>query len=145
MFQRILFPTDFSEPAVKAKGELKKLSDCKVGEVHLMHVVDIRMLSFSEMLDSVDIADLELRAEFEKTARSRLQRWKKELEELGFTVHTHVKYGIPFVEIMEYAKETGATLIMMGHRGHGAVEEVLLGSTAEKVARKAPIPVLLVK
>ena len=56
-----------------------------------------------------------------------------------------VAYGRPFAEIINYAREKSIDLIIMGTHGRGAVAHMLLGSTVEKVVRKAPCAVLTVR
>jgi nucleotide-binding universal stress UspA family protein len=53
--------------------------------------------------------------------------------------------GRTFVEIIQYARRVGADLIVMGTHGRSALKQMLLGSVAEKVVRKAPCPVLTVR
>ncbi len=53
--------------------------------------------------------------------------------------------GTPFVEIVRYAKDNNVDVIVMGTHGRGAIVHMLLGSVAEKVVRKAPCPVLVVR
>ncbi len=60
-------------------------------------------------------------------------------------VKTIVKTGKPFVEIIETAKEEDVDLIIIATHGHSGVEHILFGSTAEKVVRKAPCPVLTLR
>ena len=56
-----------------------------------------------------------------------------------------IAWGRPFEEILKTAAEVPATLIVLGTAGHSAdIEKVLFGSTAEKVLRSAPCPVLCV-
>ena len=52
--------------------------------------------------------------------------------------------GSPALKIIERAKESGRTLILMGTQGKGFVEELFLGSVAHNVARRAPLAVLFV-
>ncbi len=58
---------------------------------------------------------------------------------------TEVISGRPFLEIIRIAKERKSDLIVIGTHGRGALKQVLLGSVAEKVVRKAPCPVLSVR
>jgi nucleotide-binding universal stress UspA family protein len=60
-------------------------------------------------------------------------------------VKTIIKTGKPFVEIIETAKEENTDLIIIATHGHSGVEHILFGSTAEKVVRKAPCPVLTLR
>jgi nucleotide-binding universal stress UspA family protein len=56
-----------------------------------------------------------------------------------------LRTGKPFYEIIQYAEEEQIDLIIIATHGHSGMEQVLFGSTAEKVVRKAPCPVLVVR
>jgi nucleotide-binding universal stress UspA family protein len=56
-----------------------------------------------------------------------------------------VRTGKPFYEINQYAAEESIDLVIIATHGHTGVEHILFGSTAEKVVRKAPCPVLVVR
>lgn len=55
-----------------------------------------------------------------------------------------VAFGQPAAQIVRYAKRLRANLIVLGNVGHGTVERLLLGSTAQRVVQQSKIPVLLV-
>ena len=56
-----------------------------------------------------------------------------------------IRSGMPFLEIIRFAREQSVDLIVIGTHGRSGVEHIIFGSTAEKVVRKAPCPVLSVK
>ena len=60
-------------------------------------------------------------------------------------VETRMVSGIPYREILRAAREDPADLIVIGTHGRTGVEHVLFGSTAEKVVRLAPCPVLTIR
>jgi nucleotide-binding universal stress UspA family protein len=53
--------------------------------------------------------------------------------------------GSPFVELIRIARTESADLLIIGTHGRGAIAHMLLGSVAERVVRKAPCPVLVVR
>ena len=53
--------------------------------------------------------------------------------------------GIPYEEILKFAAEKGISLIVIGTHGRKGLDRVLFGSTAERVVRNAPCPVLTVR
>jgi nucleotide-binding universal stress UspA family protein len=56
-----------------------------------------------------------------------------------------VRSGDSVEEIIQFAEESGADLIVMATHGRGGLSHILMGSTAEQVIRKAPCPVLTLK
>lgn len=56
-----------------------------------------------------------------------------------------VELGIPFRAILETIEAEDVDLVVMGNKGHGNVIETLFGSTAEKVFRHSPVPVLSIR
>lgn len=60
-------------------------------------------------------------------------------------VETQVLLGEPATEIELFAKEVGATVLVVGSRGHGAIKRAFLGSVSDHLVRHAPCPVLVVR
>ncbi|HCF61915.1 MAG TPA: universal stress protein, partial [Myxococcales bacterium] len=75
-----------------------------------------------------------------------LGEWKSEALGLGAPeVTTHAASGVAYAEIVRFAEEQACDLIVMGTHGRTAVHRMLVGSTAERVVRHAPCPVLTVR
>lgn len=137
---RILFPTDFSETARHALDYARDLAERYDAGVHLLHVVrDPMSPGWAGEAAGVMVPDLLT------TWRADAERQLGELSLDGIRTERAVRLGHAFVEIVQYAKDNGIDLIVMGTHGRGAVEHMLLGSVAEKVVRKAPCPVLTVR
>ncbi len=144
-FERILFPTDFSDLALAALCHTRRLVEVFEAQLHCLHVVDDAYQYWSAMgPESIpvgpppeDLLDL---------ARTRMDRFRTEhLADLKQEAVTHVTMGRPFAEIIAYAREHDVDLIVMGTHGRGAIAHMLLGSTTEKVVRKAPCAVMTVR
>jgi nucleotide-binding universal stress UspA family protein len=65
--------------------------------------------------------------------------------EQGVAVQVAEAEGQPYVEIIRYAEEQGADMIVLSTRGHSGFSRWLLGSVADRVMRGATVPVLLVQ
>ena len=80
-----------------------------------------------------------------KHASSQLVGLKGRVERRGIEVTTRVATGIPSEEVITAARAEDSDLLVVGTRGKTGLQHVLLGSTAERVIRGAPCPVLTVR
>ncbi len=128
-FNRVLFPTDYSESSKRGLSELEHLKDI-IYELVLVHVIE--GARNPEDLDNKKEAAL------------------KSLYELGqrFETHTSVEYhvigGKPSEAINRFAEEKNVTLIAAATHGNNSFKDILLGSTAENLLRITLKPVLLI-
>ena len=81
----------------------------------------------------------------EKFYTGKAEAGKKYCEEKGIEVHTEVLQGSPAEEIIKYAKQENADMIIAGTRGLGGFARLLLGSVAHQLVAYSDIPVLIVK
>jgi nucleotide-binding universal stress UspA family protein len=132
---KILYPTDFSENALRAFQLLKTCKQEGQKEVILLHVQDTRRL-LPYLKDKM--------AEFDRIDRERLAELKRQLVFAGYSVRTALKTGIPFVEINRTAEEEDVTLIVLASHGKSNIREALTGSVTEAVAQQHVRPVLIV-
>jgi len=84
-------------------------------------------------------------ADLLKHASSQLVDLKGRAERRGIAVTTRVATGIPSEEVITVARAEDSDLLVVGTRGKTGLAHVLLGSTAERVVRGAPCPVLAVR
>lgn len=147
MFTKILLPIDFSEHSHRCLEKILELKKhgCRIGEVVLLHVIDDRIVKFTEEMFEDTIDDAYVAQSCQQDAQKKLDELQKDLNRHRITTSTMIKLGFPFSTILKVAEEIQPSIIIMGHRGHNLAEELLLGSVAEKVARKAKVSVLLVR
>lgn len=151
MFEKILFPTDFSEPSKKAFGYLEKIrKECNSKTVILLHVIskhEINTLADFEGFSSLKIEELrdEIERQLTLSAEEKLNELEKELHKWGFDVEQRILVGTPAEEIVNEAKKEQVGVIVMGAHGKGVIEEIIIGSVSEKVLRRAPCPVLILR
>jgi len=131
-FNRILVPTDFSECADKVVEMIKDIHT-QAQEVILVSIIE----------SSRDQEELENK---KNEAKEKMNDIKIELDKNNVSNKISIKVGegVASDNIIRIAQEEDIGLIMLSTRGQGKLKDILLGSTADRVVRKSPIPVLLV-
>jgi nucleotide-binding universal stress UspA family protein len=135
----VLCPCDLSpasEQAVELAADMCRLFGA---ELVLLHVIDSRV-SYPLMLPE---AKLPTADELRANANQRLDALAAKLGKVKS--RKVVVDGVPHKLILEQAKKIGADLLVMTTHGRHGMTRALLGSTAEKVVRTAPLPTLTVK
>ena len=144
-FKAILVATDFSECAGAAFRVAQKLARQFGAKIVLLHVIQQRVVA--RVAEHLKVKPDGLLPAFREEAQLHLDEVLKECCHDGLEVTSMVTVGIPFQEIAVVARDLAADLIVMGgygRSGRGPIEEVFFGSTAEKVVRLLPCPVLCV-
>ncbi len=135
-FQNIVYCTDFSENADKAFGKASAIAALTGGNLYVLHVVPEAVGERERNREIWYARDVE---------RAKEIMTQTCVAPFGVQAESEVRYGKEPVEILGFAEEKGADLIVMGGRGMGALTRLLGGgSVAEKVVRNARIPVLIV-
>ena len=123
----------------------KKLARQFGAKIILLHVIQQRIVA--RVAEHLKVEPDGLLPAFREEAQQNLDRFLKGCCHDGMEVTGMVTVGIPFQEIAVVARDLAADLIVMGgygRSGRGPIEEVFFGSTAEKVVRLLPCPVLCV-
>lgn len=141
---RILVPTDLSEFSKHAMRYGCEFANRFNAELHLLNIVQDVVAMVPEPGMAFP-APGEYLQELQQASTKALAELPDPSWLRGVNVVRHVRIGTPFLEIVRYAKETGIDLIVIGTHGRSGLAHVLLGSTAEKVVRKSPCPVLTVR
>lgn len=138
----ILVPVDFSDCSVNAVRAAVGVASPD-GDLTLLHVINVDFIS-DAVAAGLGTSD-EITERMRERAESDFTRLLEELEAGKVNVERMIVVGIPFVEILKIARDLDLPMIVMGMRGRSIPpEEVLFGSTVEKVLRGARIPVLCV-
>ncbi|GGR75455.1 universal stress protein [Deinococcus seoulensis] len=138
-FQRVVVGVDFSESASHALDTAR--ARFPGATLRLVHVTDARVTATPDLMGGVSAAmpDPTLLQTLEDADATRMQGVVREGEE------TELMVGDPVTGLLEAAASWGADLIVVGTHARGAIEHFFLGSTAEKVVARSPIPVLTVR
>ena len=137
---KIIITTDFSETSLLAIKHGGFLAQYTKGEVYLVHIITKHWEKFNVFTPSITVDNIEkastaVEAKLEEMAAIIRQNY-------GVPVTTVVNTGNPTTEIVKFAKEINAGLIVMGTHGYSAWEDLTIGSNALKVITKSPCPVM---
>ncbi len=142
--RRILVPTDFSDPAAAALRYGRALAEEFGSTLYLMHIVpEPYVYPWGTEVSTLPLVDL--LAQSETQASERLKALADDTGALSGRIKTATAIGTPVDRILQYQADEGIDLIVMGTHGRGAVGHLLLGSVAERIVRRSPVPVLTVK
>ncbi len=141
--KKILVPIDFSDYSKSALRYSVNFAKSFNASITLIYVVE--PIIYPPDFSMGQIAIPTVNTEWDERAKEELDKLAKTEIPAELKVKTLIKTGKPFIEIIETAKEEDSDLIIIATHGHTGVEHILFGSTAEKVVRKAPCPVLTLR
>jgi nucleotide-binding universal stress UspA family protein len=142
MYRKILVPLDGSELAKKALDEAEKMVRSFGAEIVLFQVVPfVPIYGTPEMITPLIVDEKQ-----KESAERYLNHLAEDLKKKDFKVRTMVRTGQQVaLEIIDFAKESGADLIVMCTHGRSGISRWLLGSIALKVLTRAETPILLIR
>lgn len=141
-FQKILVPTDFSNESLRALSYAVDFAQIFDAKLYLLHVIyDIEKAS---NLHIPHPSITELYKDLEAYAKKTLDSFGSEVLGDFKNVETVVLRGIPYEEIIKFAKENSIDLIILGTLPKSGIERFFVGSTTQRVIRNAPCPILVV-
>jgi nucleotide-binding universal stress UspA family protein len=142
--QDILVATDFSPGSRLALERAIHSLRPEGGHICVLHVIDERLIvQMHTCLPEMD--ESELRTRLRREAEAHYTQLVAGLERGQATVEPMIIEGTPFLKIVQLARDLDVDMIVMTvHRGVTHIEQVLFGSTAERVLRLAPCAVLIV-
>lgn len=140
---KVLVPVDFSDYSKSSLRYAVNFAKYFNADIYLVYVVEPMVYPPDFSMGQIAIPSVDV--EMDKRATEELSNLAKKEIPPDLKSKVIVKTGKPYVEIIETAKEEDIDLIIIATHGHTGIEHVLFGSTAEKVVRKAPCPVLTLR
>jgi nucleotide-binding universal stress UspA family protein len=136
LFSNIVFGTDFSKAADYAYMFAYKLAREVGAKLHLFHACDINTYEPGRIMEQTEIE-----AKIEKAKEEMQKRYISKMN--GYDNYSlEVREGVPYVEILKFAREkTGDLIVMAHHTREIDPEKALLGSTVEQVVLRSACPV----
>ncbi len=141
-WKRITCAIDLSDPSRLAMDSAADLAGALGAELTLLHVHEPPPRAAVDLLVTpTGVAELSA----EETEEA-LAAWRASAaERAGTPVRSIVRTGGAAAEIVAHAREQGTDLLVLGTHGRRGLAKLAFGSVAEKVAKQAPCPVLLVR
>ncbi len=138
--RRVLAPVDFSEASEAAVHHAKEIALTYGAEINLLHVVEEPLYPAAYGIEPVEFPTQDVVGQVEQQLADLVR------EEIGYE-HTLVEaeVGHPPTAILEYVEKNEVDLIVIATRGRTGLERMLLGSVTERVLRRSPVPVFVVK
>lgn len=144
-WKRILVPTDFSPCALAALDLAAELAAESGGTIVLEHSTE-RPRGLGAAIElHVNGGDAGTDAWLHGQVRPRLEALAGPLRARGVAVELRSDVGKPSQAILSAIDGSGADVVVLGTHGRAGLAHILLGSVAEEVVRKAPVPVLTVR
>jgi len=145
----VLVATDGSGQSLKAARYVRSLLGEAPGRVSVVAVVrPLAAVPFASDFGEQEEAsrsDTEHGISFRAAAQQAADRVAEVFSDTSADVNAYVLSGTPAEEIIRAANELDVDLVVVGGRGRGAMEAVLLGSVSYRVLHHAPCPVLITR
>jgi nucleotide-binding universal stress UspA family protein len=139
MFSRIVIASDGSEGAGRALSAAIKLAKTHAAELAMISVEELPQ--FPASVDEI----VEEKAEANHFFDTVIARAKAQAQAAGVSLNAHVVTGHAVSSIVEYVRNQGADLLVIGYMGHSALYNRIIGSTTDRLVELAPCAVLVVK
>ncbi|MFB6172671.1 MAG: universal stress protein [Haloarculaceae archaeon] len=139
MYEDVLLAVDGSESNEPAVERALDLAAATGATLHVVHVVD-RTTAVTAAAEGAE----RVLAALEAAGRDVVDAAVARAEQRDLSVEASVLSGAPHRAILDYAADREVDVIVVGTHGRTGVERVVLGSVAERVVRRADVPVLVV-
>ncbi len=143
MYKKMLVPLDLSEFAECVLDHVREIATARaIPEVVLLTVVEPPAIPAAVYMGPERVKEAEERA-IEDTFEY-LERAKADLALATSKVTTVVQVGQAAEKILEYTENNNVDLLVLSSHGRGGVSRWFIGSVADRVLRRSPVPVVLV-
>jgi len=143
--KKIMAAIDFSDYSLEVMETCEMLCRKIGAELVLVNVINQKELNAIKALerflgDRISIEDVVNKQKLERTDRMHILIQQFGIKDIAYTIVFRV--GIPYEELIKVAEDEEAQLVVIGPKGRSDVPGILLGSSAEKLFRHCPVPIL---
>jgi nucleotide-binding universal stress UspA family protein len=142
--KKILVPCDFSKPAFNAYRFALDVAAESKGTIHLLNVVELPMMHDTVLMPVLNF-EAQLLKDLKENAETRFKKITDQYKNENVKVIVKTVFGSVSLMIQDYIKKESIDVVIMGSHGATGAREFFIGSNAEKMVRKSPVPVLVIK
>ncbi len=143
--KKVLWPTDFSPLALVGGRYAQGFCDVFDAELHVVHVIPPPVSPDVSVMMPAEIPVTVSEPELIKACQEGMLKYLAEHMAGVQKLVSEAFVGNPWRGVCDYAQRLGIDLIVVTTHGRTGLQHALIGSTAEKIVRHAPCPVLVVK
>jgi nucleotide-binding universal stress UspA family protein len=140
-YDDVLVPTDGSGPAAAALDHAIAVAAAYDATIHAVNVVDVGALAAGSDVTPATRLLEQLKERGEDATGDIADRAR----EADVNAVTAVREGFPGPDLLEYVEESGIDFVTMGTHGRTGIDRLLVGSTTERLIRRADVPVMSVR
>jgi len=138
MYSNILVAIEHSQADRTVIDHVQQLAKLTGASLLLVHVADGWAARHYDELALRESEEM-------KEDRAYLEQIREELAGHGFATRTHLAMGDPATELVKVAQAQNVDLIAMSTHGHRFLNDLLRGSTADRVRHSVGVPVLMIR
>jgi nucleotide-binding universal stress UspA family protein len=145
--KKIMVAVDFSEYSPKVSAHAGQLAEDLGAELIFVNVINQRDIDMVKQVtmhtDKISVKDY-----INGLIDDRNEKMQRLLQETNCSRIPNrflIKKGVPFMKLVETAKEENVDMVVMGTKGRGNISGILFGSQAEKMFRHCPVPLLSIR
>ncbi len=143
--KKIIWATDGSKESEEALSYARFFAQRFNSEIIGVHVIEMPERLLYHYLTDPESEHYRWLKEAERDYAAKLAATADELTAQGLNFRGEILKGEPYKEIVRFARDEKASLIVLGKRGLGLIDRMLVGSTTLRVLRESSIPVLAVR